>query len=275
MKQFACVFAILGLAALSTGGEQATAQVVDEVPVSTVSTVQRVELVSPRKEGPPVLILVTDKRRLQPAAGAYRSSEGRTITVSDGRIVGLSDPVAKLGRFQVVSVDEVAVRYAEGVPRLYLKDARGRAVKPAELAVELGIRVADGSDREAKRIEIAAVVRPPRRAAPNGFPGVKDRETVARRVARGTRPDKLARLLAAVAHPQRLGILLKLLAGEATHKLLTKATRLKAGPLYYHLRELREAGLIGPRVRDLYVLTRQGRRLILAAMATERLCRQL
>lgn len=128
MKQFACVFAILGLAALSTGGEQATAQVVDEVPVSTVSTVQRVELVSPRKEGPPVLILVTDKRRLQPAAGAYRSSEGRTITVSDGRIVGLSDPVAKLGRFQVVSVDEVAVRHAEQVPRLYLKDARGRAV---------------------------------------------------------------------------------------------------------------------------------------------------
>jgi len=125
MKRFACVFAILGLAALSTGGEQATAQVVDEVPVSTV---QRVELVSPRKEGPPVLILVTDKRRLQPSAGAYRSSEGRTITVSDSRIVGLSDPVASLGRFQVVSVDEVAVRHAEQVPRLYLKDARGRVV---------------------------------------------------------------------------------------------------------------------------------------------------
>ena len=125
MKQFACAFAILGLAALSTGGEQATAQVVDEVPVSTV---QRVELVSPRTEGPPVLILVTDKRRLQPAAGAYRSSEGRTITVSDGRIVGLSDPVARLDRFQVVSVDEVAVRHAEQVPRLYLKDARGRVV---------------------------------------------------------------------------------------------------------------------------------------------------
>jgi len=151
--------------------------------------------------------------------------------------------------------------------------AASRAVKAAELAVELVIRVANGSDWEAKRITIAGVVRPPRRAAPNGFPGVKDRETVAQRVARGTRPDKLARLLAAIAHTQRLVILLKLLAGEATHKLLTKATGLKAGPLYYHLRELREAGLIGPRVRDLYVLTRQGRRIILAAMATERLCR--
>jgi len=148
-----------------------------------------------------------------------------------------------------------------------------RAAGPAELAVELGIRVADGSHPEAKRIAIAGIVRPPRRGANDVFPGVKDRETIARRVARGTRPERLARLLAAIAHPQRLVILLKLLAGEATHKLLTKATGLKAGPLYYHLRELREAGLIGPRVRDLYVLTRQGRRLILAVVATERLCK--
>ena len=67
----------------------------------------------------------------------------------------------------------------------------------------------------------------------------------------------------------------KLLPGQIIcgRNRLAKATGLKAGPLYYHLRELREAGLIGPRVRDLYVLTRQGRRLILATMATEHLCR--
>jgi predicted transcriptional regulator len=83
----------------------------------------------------------------------------------------------------------------------------------------------------------------------------------------------LARLLAAIGHPQRIAILRELLAGEATHKTLAKVTRLKAGPLYYHIRELRSAGLIGPKVRDLYVMTRRGRRVILASLAMDRLAR--
>lgn len=148
-----------------------------------------------------------------------------------------------------------------------------RVAKLAELTVELGIRVADGTYPESKNVKIAGIVRPSRRAAPIGFPGVQDREKLAKRVSRGIRTDRLARMLAAIAHPQRLAILLKLLASEANHKLLTKTTGLKAGPLYYHLRELREAGLIGPRTRDLYVMTRLGRRVILAAIATEQLCR--
>jgi DNA-binding transcriptional ArsR family regulator len=80
-------------------------------------------------------------------------------------------------------------------------------------------------------------------------------------------------LLAAMAHPQRLQILLKLLGGEATHRLLAKATGLKPGPLYHHLRELRMAGLIGPKTRDLYFLAPAGRYAILAALAMARLCR--
>jgi predicted transcriptional regulator len=68
-------------------------------------------------------------------------------------------------------------------------------------------------------------------------------------------------------------VLRLLLAGEATHKALSKATGLKAGPLYYHIRELRSAGLIGPKVRDLYMLTKRGRRVILGILALERLAR--
>jgi len=204
------------------------------------------------------------KGRRQLAAGRTTQLGQRKRRRSAGRKADARDARADRTRAPGIRVGGAKNRVA---------GASARAVEPAELAVELSVRVADGSDRDTKRVEIAGVVRPPRRAAPNGFPGVKDRETVAKLVARGTRPDKLARLLAAAAHPQRLVILLKLLAGEATHKLLSKATGLKAGPLYYHLRELREAGLIGPRVRDLYILTRQGRRLILAAMAMGRLCR--
>lgn len=146
--------------------------------------------------------------------------------------------------------------------------------KKAELAVKLGVHVLDGVDSEAKKVEISGKVRLPRSRDVKNSPGIKEREIIARQVSRGVRPDRLTRLLAAVAHPQRLSILLKLLSGEATHKLLAKATGLKAGPLYYHLRELREAEMIGPRVRDLYVLTKQGKRVILSVIAMERLCRQ-
>jgi len=164
----------------------------------------------------------------------------------------------------------------EESPKKRRKQAKGRPksvkpVKPAEMAVELSIRVADGIISEVKRVMIAGIVRPPRSKTSHVFPGVKDREKLAKQVSRGIHPDGLARLLSAIAHPQRLAILLKLLSGEATHKLLAKTTGLKAGPLYYHLRELREAELIGPRVRDLYVLTRQGRRALMAVIAIERL----
>ena len=70
--------------------------------------------------------------------------------------------------------------------------------------------------------------------------------------------------LAAVAHVQRLTIMLKLLEGPATYAALRHATKLKAGPLYHHIGQLRLAGLILPKQRDLYELTRGGRNLMLA-----------
>ena len=149
----------------------------------------------------------------------------------------------------------------------------GRSCRAAGLTAELTVSVWSGKQRRAKRVEVAGAAGP---GAARNKPDVaspREWQSAAGRVSRGSRPDQLARLLAALAHPQRVTILLKLLAGEATHRLLSKATGLKAGPLYHHIRELRAAGLIGPKVRDLYTLTATGERAILAALALERMCR--
>jgi DNA-binding transcriptional ArsR family regulator len=148
-----------------------------------------------------------------------------------------------------------------------------RRRRPAPLlAVELSIHRADGGVMDKKHVVLVGNRQKIRARAMPGAPGLLDLETAARQIGRGIRPEGLAGLLAALAHPHRVQILLKLLGGEATHRSLSKATGLKAGPLYHHLRELRMAGLIGPKVRDLYVLTRKGGRAILVALAMERLC---
>jgi DNA-binding HxlR family transcriptional regulator len=74
------------------------------------------------------------------------------------------------------------------------------------------------------------------------------------------------RALAAVGHQQRMRLMTKLLEGPATYRALQRLTKLKAGPLYHHINQLRLAGLIRPKQRDLYELTRGGRNLILAIL---------
>ncbi len=77
----------------------------------------------------------------------------------------------------------------------------------------------------------------------------------------------LCRVLSALGHVERAKILGKLLEGPATYKTLQHVTKLKAGPLYHHINQLRLARLILPKQRDLYELTRGGRNVILAAVA--------
>ncbi len=94
---------------------------------------------------------------------------------------------------------------------------------------------------------------------------------VACRAGGGVRVSaRTERALAAVGHMQRIKMINKLLEGPATYKALQKVTKLKAGPLYHHVNQLRLAGLILPKRRDLYELTRGGRNLTLAVMAIER-----
>ena len=70
--------------------------------------------------------------------------------------------------------------------------------------------------------------------------------------------------MAAVGHSVRLMILGRLLEGPATYQSLKHTTKLKPGPLYHHINQLRLAGLILPKQRDLYELTRGGRNLVIA-----------
>lgn len=86
-------------------------------------------------------------------------------------------------------------------------------------------------------------------------------------VGRATRMlPRTCRALAAVGHVQRIKLMGKLLEGPATYQALQRVTKLQAGPLYHHINQLRLAGLILPKQRDLYELTRGGRNLILAAV---------
>lgn len=85
--------------------------------------------------------------------------------------------------------------------------------------------------------------------------------------AMGRFAARTAQAFSAVGHPMRLKILLKLLEGPATYRSVQKTTKLKAGPLYHHINQLRLSGLILPKQRDLYELTRGGRNLMLIAMA--------
>lgn len=95
-----------------------------------------------------------------------------------------------------------------------------------------------------------------------------------RKAARIKPPDaQTTRALAAVGHAQRAKILAKLLEGPATYRALQSVTRLKAGPLYHHVNELRLAGLILPKQRDLYELTRGGRNAIMVACVMQKLLR--
>ncbi|MHC4610430.1 MAG: hypothetical protein ACYS7M_08795, partial [Planctomycetota bacterium] len=93
------------------------------------------------------------------------------------------------------------------------------------------------------------------------------------RLAGGRQGGRLAEVLAAIGSPHRVKILVKLLEGPATYRAIQKTTRLKAGPLYHHVAQLRLAGLIGPKQRDLYELTRGGRNLVLVALTLPSLVR--
>ena len=76
--------------------------------------------------------------------------------------------------------------------------------------------------------------------------------------------------MAAAGHEVRGKLMLKWLDGPATDLALKRVTKLEAGPLYHHINQLRLAGLILPKQRDLYELTRGGRNLILAMMVLDR-----
>ena len=85
--------------------------------------------------------------------------------------------------------------------------------------------------------------------------------------------ERTCETLAALGHVGRARMLLKMLEGPATYRALQKVSKLKAGPLYHHVNQLRLAGLILPKQRDLYELTRGGRNVMLVALGLTALIR--
>jgi len=97
-----------------------------------------------------------------------------------------------------------------------------------------------------------------------------DREPTPKKAAAWERKlvaAELRQVLGSLGHPVRLKLLCKLLSGPAVYQSLKWATRLAAGPLYHHINQLRIAGLIRPKERNLYELTRAGRNLIMIVAA--------
>jgi len=79
-------------------------------------------------------------------------------------------------------------------------------------------------------------------------------------------PARVCQAMFALGHVQRMKIVRKLLDGPTTYQALKRLTKLKPGPLYHHVNQLRLPGLILPRQRDLYELTRAGRNMVLGMM---------
>lgn len=128
-----------------------------------------------------------------------------------------------------------------------------------------------GPEKDHFDLDLEERLRCPADRTPMQFPLLRDKERLIRRFFRTLKPDSASRLLAAVSHPKRIDILKILLCGPAGYHLLTKVTTLKAGPLYHHLGELRSAGLVGPKTRDIYSITRKGQRMMVLILALSRL----
>ncbi|UCG32073.1 MAG: winged helix-turn-helix transcriptional regulator [Phycisphaerales bacterium] len=97
------------------------------------------------------------------------------------------------------------------------------------------------------------------------------REALGAKLRRKVRVERAARMMGVLGSGHRLRILGTLAGGAATYRRLVKTTGLAAGPLYHHVNQLRLAGLVRPKERDLYEITSKGMRCLLMAAALGRM----
>lgn len=91
--------------------------------------VEGVDLMAPRMDGPPALVILIEAGKLRPAPGTYRMRDGKALRISEhGQIVELIGGEVKTQPFRVASIDQVAVRQAKARPRIVLQDARRHTV---------------------------------------------------------------------------------------------------------------------------------------------------
>lgn len=196
----------------------------------------------PKKQG--------GRQGARPSPSKSRPSPGRSKTAVRRKTVGGARPRGLVRRLPGAKADQV-VQTALGV-------MKKRSIR---LAAVVAVQDVVGPSRDGR-----AVVAWAEGGIGPGHGGVLAGAKAVSILKRAARLRDVADLLAAAASAHRLGLLLQLLEGPATYQALVKATRLKPGPLYHHLTQLRSAGLIRPRQRDLYSLTRGGRNLLLVAL---------
>lgn len=138
----------------------------------------------------------------------------------------------------------------------------GRSGNGVGLAVMVAVAESVGGEWDVAQAKVERVA--PRKG---GGGAVAAMTRAARGIATKQRIKKLAGTLAALGHPARVAMLVKLLEGPATYQALQKESGLKAGPLYHHINQLRLASLILPKQRDLYALTRGGRNVLVGGLA--------
>jgi hypothetical protein len=140
---------LIPVAALSMSATATMASAQELGSSGTLQAIRGVEFVAPRMDGPPAMMLYTEKSRLQPAAGTYVSRDRASLVVRDGRIVEVANPKSSIGTLRVATIDEVAARHGETRPRVYIKDSGGRtaALPDGEFRSETGqvLVVRDGT----------------------------------------------------------------------------------------------------------------------------------
>lgn len=95
-----------------------------------LATVRSVNLVIPRIDGPPVLVLSTPDGRIRLADGIYQNRDRVSLVVRNGQIVEVRDAKKETttSSFRVSQIEKVVVRHADSPDGLYLKDTRGRTM---------------------------------------------------------------------------------------------------------------------------------------------------
>ena len=160
--------------------------------------------------------------------------------------------------------DESGGRGAKGRSNVIVAASNSRAAKrKLSLRLRYVLSVSDELGSESTRREFSvAEGRVPRSWSPE-----RRQEVLAAKLRRKIRADRVARTLNVLGSAHRLRILGTLAGGAATYRQLVKTTKLRAGPLYHHVNQLRLAGLLRPKERDLYEITARGKRHLLMAAA--------
>lgn len=146
--------------------------------------------------------------------------------------------------------------------------ARMRAAKK-KLAMQVLCKVTIRDEKGSQVSKAEAAVGEGR--VPASWSLERRREALGARLRRNVRVDRVARIMGVLGSGHRLQILGRLAGGAARYRGLVKTTGLSAGPLYHHVNQLRLAGLVRPKERDLYEITPKGLRCLLLAAALGRM----